>query len=536
MLVPMRPPSRIPALAAATALLAGCGNGDPVTVPLPTQKLTVVVAVVDSLMPHEITVASMPNLQALKAGGTVAGAEGAVTVAGGTFYPHSRSVFIAETIPNHVAMMTGVYPDRSGIISNDYLDATADPPAEVDMGVPEFLTAKTLFTWTKERCRDSGVNPAIRTGAAMSKGYLFRVFEGDAANPDLANRDPDVFNVPPDEHFDAPEDPAYLPDPAGLTPDTVTMPRAIERLPNVDFMFINLGDVDRLAHASGEQLRSAALAEADTQLGNLVSALQAAGRWERTVLIVTSDHGMDYTPPSSVTAINTQPTLDALGQCFLPMSAAAANGGNSLIVVNDESAPLDQRQAALRAARTCLLGTDADCTALCAGATRPALADQIGYAWYKADDAADAAGSMPASVRSRHANMSDLVLSPTPGNKFSEPDLSSSAAQIPGIHGSPETMHNIMLVTGGSAWVKKNQVVAPSVASPGPLDRLPEQSEVIDIAPTVAWLLGLNVASAQFPDYPEHDAGFDGRVLREAFVQFDSNPNAPSPSVCGRFD
>lgn len=84
-----------------TLLLLSSCNGDvlaPSSAPPPApgggaKKLTVIVAVVDSLMPQDLTSAT-PNLNGLKTGGT--------------FYAESRSVFSAETIPNHVAMMTGV--------------------------------------------------------------------------------------------------------------------------------------------------------------------------------------------------------------------------------------------------------------------------------------------------------------------------------------------------------------------------------------------------------------------------------------------
>ena len=54
----------------------------------------------------------------------------------------------------------------------------------------------------------------------------------------------------------------------------------------------------------------------------------------------------------------------------------------------------------------------------------------------------------------------------------------------------------------------------------------------IDIAPTVAWLLGLGIRGQDFPD----GQGFDGRVLSEAFIQFDGDDNPAEPSICGRFD
>lgn len=516
----MQRPFRGAALAAAVSLTGSCGSSDPPG-PLPgaeSGRLTVVVAVVDSLMPHEVTAAT-PQLNALKAAGT--------------FFEESRSIFIAETIPNHVAMMTGVYPSRSGIFSNDYLDFTVTPPAEMDLSAPEKLTANTLFTWIDRRC---GGNPAtdVRTGATLSKDYLFRIFEGDAANAALANDDPDVFNTRPDSHWDPKTSDLYIPAPSEHTPDTPTMTQALAQLPDADFLFINLGDVDRLAHASGEQARSGALTEADTQIRNLVTALRDAGRWDSTVLIVLSDHGMDYSPAGPANAISTQATLGALGACFEPMEAIVSGEGSESIYVLDRTAPLADRQAALRAARACLLGTQ-DCATLCAGATRPVNASNIATAWYNVADPLDPDGTFPASLESTHPNAGDLVLTAGDGGKFAEPNALDSSGQIPGNHGHPETFRSTFLITGGSPWVKQGVSVAPSVASPTPFDRLPEQSETVDVAPTVAWLLGLDIPAAEFPDFAERGKGFDGRVLKEAFVQFDTNPDAPPPTVCGRF-
>ena len=507
---------RAMACGAVATLAAACGRSD--APPLGPDTLTVVVVVVDSLMPHEV--ALMPQLDALRAQGT--------------FYEQSRSIFIAETIPNHVAMMTGVYPSRSGIFSNDYLDFTVDPPEEFDLSAPEKLTANTLFTWIDRYC-GSGQRK-VRTGATLSKKYLYEVFAGDAANPDRANERPGVFNVQPDTYWNPQDSDAYIPSPSEHTPDPFTMEQALTQLPDSDFLFINLGDVDRLAHASGEQARASALAEADAQVGNLVQALQDAGRWDDTVLIVLSDHGMDYSPAGPANAISTQATLDALGACVEPMQAIVSGEGSESIYVLDRGAPLSARQQALRAARACLLGT-ADCATLCPGATRPVNAASIATAWYNRDDAADPAGSPPASLQSRHPGAGDLVLTAGDGYKFAEPNALDSSGQIPGNHGHPVTFHNTLLVAGGSPWVRRGQSVAPSVSPPDPLttewflERLPEQAETIDVAPTVAWLLGLDIPAWEFPDAE----GFDGRVLGEAFVQFEGNANPTPPTTCGRF-
>jgi len=423
-------------------------------------------------------------------------------------------------------MMTGVYPDRSGIPSNGFIDFSVAEPEERSLDLPEELTANTLFTWIDRKCTGELDLP---TAATLSKRYLHAIFAGDAADAERPNDDPAVDNVAPDSHWDPTSSPAYIPDPDEHTPDLFTMQQALSQLPAADFHFINLGDVDRSAHAGGELPRQLVLTATDLQVGELVAALQGAGRWDRTVLFLVSDHGMDYTLPGPLDAVSTQATLDALGACFTPMQAVA-QGGTESIYVMDRALPLASRQAALRAARSCILGT-ADCSTLCAGATRPAGADAIEAGWYTAFDALDVPGNMPASLASMHPNLGDLVLVAGAGAKFGEPDVTSPGAQIPGNHGHPATLRNTFIVAGGSPWVKRAQVVAAS-APAADLDRLPEQSENVDIAPTVAWLLGLSLEGSEFPD----GIGFDGRVLREAFTQFDADPAAASPTACGRFD
>lgn len=491
--------------------MIACGRSDfPASNPPPAegdQRLTVVVVVVDSLMPEEINAATTPNLQALKDAGT--------------FYPESRAMFSAETIPNHVAMMTGVVPSRNGIPTNNFIDHDADGgPAEVDLSLPEELTAHTTFAWLKNACVDSGVNSELRTGAVLSKRYLHEIFAGDDANPERANRNPAVNNPAPDAFWDPTGGTTYIPDPGGLALDSETMQESLARLPDVDFLFINLGQVDRAAHAFVQAGRAQALPEADTHIGLLVQQLQDAGRWESSVVIIVSDHGMDYADDNLLSPISTQPTLDALGSC-LPSMTAVQNGGTNSIYVDDRTLSAAQRDAALLAARSCLTGSATDCTAACAGASPPANQGGLLHAWYTRPNSQDPGNNLPASLRSGHANLGDLVLVADDGFRFSEPSATSNP--ILGNHGHLATIRNTLLVSGGAPWIRQGNIVAPSTADPGPLDRLPEQSENIDVAPTVLWLFGLQPAAADFPD----GQGFDGRVLSEAFTV-----SAP-PSQCG---
>src|SRR6185369_32693 len=186
-------------------------------------KLTVVVLVVDSLMPDEIgqSVPYTPNLNFLRDSGTS--------------YSHSRAMFSAETIPNHVAMMTGMLPEHSGIVANSYWNRSGEPAAS-DLSLPSSLEATTLFTRIHESC------PNLTTAAALSKDYLYEVFSDCGySGSDCGTNDA------PDQSSDPTQDPTFI-EPSGHSPDIATMQHARTFLPDADFLFINLGDTDRVGH------------------------------------------------------------------------------------------------------------------------------------------------------------------------------------------------------------------------------------------------------------------------------------------------
>jgi hypothetical protein len=551
------------------------GNNPPPAPPSGENALTVVVVAIDSLMPEDIDATAMPNVTGL--------------INNGSYYVESRSVFSAETIPNHVAMMTGVYPDRNGIPTNNFWDKEALPntPGDEDLDNPNELEAKTLFTWIDEQCRQGSapLNPNIRHAAVLSKTYLWEIFRGDGA--DSQSNDIGISNISPDIHWDPQSSPGYIGPGSEHTPDPFTGQEAVATLPEADFIFINLGDVDRSAHASGSTGRQVTRITADQQIGSLITALQDAGRWEKTVLIIASDHGMDFSAPEPselgpgfptdlalattpqalgnylLDSLSTQPLLDELSACttadvgtIKPM-LAVQNGGTNSIVITDLSATDNERETTLSAARACLMNFTGDnaandapasCESVVGSAcysslTQPINIRAVEHAWYANPDlysgnalngalAADTGGIMPASIKSRHENLGDLVLVIADGFKFSESD--STGNPIPGNHGHMPTIHNTVIVSGGANFIASNGNI--DSGNDDHFERAAGQSENIDIAPTVAWLLGLNVQDSQFPDagvtFPDYGdaanrSGFDGRVLSEAFTV------TQAPSVCG---
>ena len=457
-----------------SALLTACSgsnsNGDNNAIPANAQsELGVFVIVVDSLMPGEIGAALTPTP-------TIAGIRDA-----GTQYTESRAVFSAETLPNHAAMMTGVYPETNGIPTNNYWSRQGEPE-DRDLSLPTELEALTLFTRIKAEC------PNIRTAAALSKDYLYELFSACGFSGSDCG-----INVAPDIHFDPTADPTFIPQPAGLTPDVSTMQAALDALPNADFMFINLGQVDRMGHAdetgvTGTPLfRNLVMQDTDLQIQRFIQALQSAGRWDKSIVFIVSDHGMDWSTPLNF--VNTSPVTEPLG-----LFAIQNGGTNSYYVTN----PLDpMRDSKLMLARTALLATPG-----------------VENAWYRELNPADPGINtlLPSHFHARHENFGDLVASATEGFRFSEPSQQSNP--IPGNHGHKLTLHNTFMIGGGAPFVRAQTISEPDE----PVDHFEQraaQSENVDVAPTVAWLFGMSTA------------GFEGRVLSEAFSI------ASPPSLCG---
>eukprot|EP01031_Cornospumella_fuschlensis_P018292 gene18292-22384_t len=183
---------------------------------------------------------------------------------------------VMETIPNHVMMMTGMRPDRTGVPANSIYDR------------------KLRETRTMERASDIKVDTVIerlnrkgyRTGTVLSKEYLYGVF-GDRAT--------------------ARWEPAPIIPISGHAPDQFTMNAALAMVEELDphLMFVNLGDIDRFGHTdfTGTTVRLArklALVDTDLLVGRFVDMLKSTGRWDDSIVIVLADHSMDWSRPDRV--------------------------------------------------------------------------------------------------------------------------------------------------------------------------------------------------------------------------------------------
>ncbi|MEQ4519489.1 alkaline phosphatase family protein [Pseudarthrobacter sp. B907] len=377
------------------------------------------VLVVDGCRPDEITPALTPRLAALRAAGTN--------------FPSARSLPVMETIPNHVMMMTGVRPDRSGVPANAIFDRAEGTVRDLDR--PTDLHFPTLL----ERLQERG----LTTGSVLSKKYLYGIFGTRASYR---------------------WEPQPLLPVTGHAPDAATMDALLAMVsgPDPDFVFTNLGDIDRVGHSdlSGTTLRAAreaALADTDVQVGRFIDHLKSAGKWDSSVVMVLADHSMDWSLPSNVISIDlilqSRPELRSKVKI-------AQNGGADLLYWT---------------------GSDADRAAGLAAVEQLVAAHEGVLSVNK-----------PADLR-LGAEAGDLVAYCRAGWRFSDPYVASNP--IPGNHGHPATEPIPFFVSGGSPAVVKQSVSS-------------EPARTADVAPTIGRLYGLKSPSG----------GYDGTARTSALT------------------
>ncbi|MGH3309025.1 MAG: alkaline phosphatase family protein, partial [Streptomyces sp.] len=361
-------------------------------------RLRTYVLVVDGCRPDEIRPVLMPRLSELRDTGTT--------------YPAAQSLPVMETIPNHVMMMSGVRPDRSGVPANSVYDRAERAVRDLDR--PADLRATTLFELLRKR--------GLTSGTVLSKRYLHGIF-GTRAD---AQWKPEPL-VPGTEH----------------APDHFTADAAIAMVDSSDpdLMFVNFGDVDRVGHGdvtgtTVEAARKSALADTDRQIGRVLDHLVQTDRWATSVVLVLADHSMDWSVPTAMVTL--APVFDADPQ-LNGEYVIAQNGGADLLYW---TGPYNSRAGAVARMREL------------AAAQEGVLSVHT-----------------PAELR-LGAEAGDLVAYVRPGYRFSDPRPVSNP--IPGNHGHPATLPIPFFVSGGSERVRRGVVsgaaartvdVAPTLAS-----------------------------------------------------------------------
>jgi hypothetical protein len=427
-------------------------------------------------------------------------------------------VIIAETNPNHVAMMTGAYIDESGAAGNGYglyqpvQENTCLATGPKDFSKPPTLTsgedASCLVVQTVfESIKRQGNPDRLFTAAVLGKPKLGAIFAGKKANP--RRRDVDHLWAPCSGSLQGDEE--YCDDDVDTNPatgyavnDAVVMDEVIRtmgegirgpggRTKRPDFTFVNLPQVDSAGHAfTPSAAYDTAIGMADTEIRRLVDALKARGEWERSAVIVLSDHSMDAT-------LNKTRLSDVLESQGIDESTytVIGNGSAAMLYLTDRTAA--SRFELLKRIRAAALTDSAIVEAL--------------YREPNPEDEGEA-HTIDGVHPGWHASgerTGDLLVMHAPGGAFLDTGEASNpltdvAPAIPGQHGAPQTRDNFFAVFGGGSFVRQQTLTGTRAPDFDDTLQNPRQAENVDPAPTVMGLFGL--------DPPAQSSG---RFLSEAF-------------------
>jgi len=178
------------------------------------------------------------------------------------------SVFPTKTFPNHYSIVTGLYPENSGLISNNMYDRKMDATYAI-------------------RDRDAVENPDWYEGepiwntvekSGLRAGTLFWV----GSEAPIQNMRPGQWKI-----YDG-----GFPEKARI--DTVVQWLDKSSQPVVDFATLYFSDVDTKGHRYGTESDSviAAIQNADVLVGYLHEKLEENNLTDNVNIIIVSDHGM----------------------------------------------------------------------------------------------------------------------------------------------------------------------------------------------------------------------------------------------------
>lgn len=268
---PYTPPALAPASRSAPAVTTATPQPSAIAARAP---VTILVSL-DGFRPDYLDRGVTPTLSRLKANGVSAA---------------MRPSFPSITFPNHWTLVTGLRPDRTGIVGNMMEDA-ARPGETFTMQTddPFWWNAAEPIWATAER---AGVRTATMfwPGANVAFGGVKTATGHGSVTGGVRPQDWQQFNqaVSGTQRVDAVID--WLRRPAATRPRFVTL-------------YFDMVDTAGHANGPGDPRTTAAVAAVDTLIGRLTAGLAELG--QPANLVIVADHGMAATSDTRTIALST---------------------------------------------------------------------------------------------------------------------------------------------------------------------------------------------------------------------------------------
>lgn len=268
-----RSPRALAALLFAILLLAACAHAprQPATPVLPDP---VILISLDGFHPDYLQRGLSPTLRALADAGVRA--------------QWMNPSYPTKTFPNHYTVVTGLRPDRHGIVHNSMTD--------LRLGRFEIRDRNAVEDgrwWGGEPIWNTARRAGLRTASMFWVGSETRI---GGLQPDHWSRF--SYDVAHDERVDRVLGWLDLPE---------------DERPRLITLYFEHTDVVGHAHGPNSDEVNAAIAEVDRALSRLMAGLRRRGLEQRVNLVITSDHGMAEISPERVILLDELLPLDAVG-------------------------------------------------------------------------------------------------------------------------------------------------------------------------------------------------------------------------------
>jgi predicted AlkP superfamily pyrophosphatase or phosphodiesterase len=243
------------------ALLSACVSRPPAPAPRPAQPPVTILISIDGFRPDYLHRGLTPRLDAL--------ADGGVSAA-------MRPSFPSKTFPNHYTLVTGLRPDRHGIVGNKMEDPTR--PGELFT-----MATKDPFWWQQgEPIWVAAERAGIRTAAMFWPGV-------EAPYAGIQPRDWKAYDETLPGRARVDQILAWLARPAAERPGFVTL-------------YFDVVDENTHHHGVGSAESNAAVREVDADIAHLTDGLARMGLPAN--LVIVSDHGMAPSGPDRVVMLD----------------------------------------------------------------------------------------------------------------------------------------------------------------------------------------------------------------------------------------
>jgi predicted AlkP superfamily pyrophosphatase or phosphodiesterase len=301
-------------------LLTACGAAPTELVkPTPPEHARVVMISIDGMMPETYTDPDRLGLQVPTLRGLVAH---------GAFARDVESVFPTVTYPAHTTMVTGVPPAMHGITSNRPRDP-AGKNADGWNWYSESIAVPTLWnvapgkvaiiTWPVSVGADVAYRvPEYWRAGTPDDQKLLRSLSTPGLLDKVAKEYPELWSklTPPDVQDDA--------------QFAIAKYLLAHEDPSLLLMHVWATDDAQHEHGPRSAEAKAAFEHVDALLGDLLATLEHSPDWDRTLVLVVSDHG--FAP------IEQEIELDVLFAQKKISAYCVANGGSAYVYTSDEKA------------------------------------------------------------------------------------------------------------------------------------------------------------------------------------------------------